>query len=124
MTNDTSPDDTSLHFVVNDIDNSANDLNHDPKKICEWAFQWKMKFNPDPTKQNHNIVFSRKKIASIHPAFYSVNPMVTHKDLEMILDSKLSYKHHLQPVFSRVNKTIGLLRKVQLALPRKFLIAI
>ena len=43
-------DDTSLFSVVHDIDTSANDLNHDLEKISEWAFQWKMKFNPDPSK--------------------------------------------------------------------------
>ena len=83
-----------------------------------------MKFNPDPTKQTYKKIFSRNKIASIHPIVYSVNSTATNKDLGMILDSKLSYEHHLQPVFSRVNKTIGLLRKLQLTLPRKSLITI
>ena len=32
-------DDTSLFSVVHDIDTSANDLNHDLKKISKWAFQ-------------------------------------------------------------------------------------
>ena len=42
----------------------------------------------------------------------------------MTLDSKLSYENHLQSVFSRVNKTIGLLRKFQATLPRKSLVTI
>ena len=42
----------------------------------------------------------------------------------MILDSKSSYENHLQSVFSRVNKTIGLLRKLQPVLPRKSLVTI
>ena len=43
----------------------------------------------------------------------------------MILDSELiSYENHLQSVFSRVNKTIGLLRKFQPAVPRKSLVTI
>ena len=40
-----------LFSVVRDIDTSGNDLNHDLQKISEWAFQWKINFNPDPTKQ-------------------------------------------------------------------------
>ena len=44
--------------------------------------------------------------------------------LEMIRDSKLSYENHLQSVFSRVNKTISLLRKFQPAFPRKSLVTI
>ena len=49
-------DDTSLFSVIHDIDTSANDLNHDLEKISEWAFQWKMKFNPDQTKQAQEII--------------------------------------------------------------------
>ena len=41
-------DDTSIFSVVSDIHSSASDLNKDLKTINEWAFQWKMSFNPDP----------------------------------------------------------------------------
>ena len=37
----------------------------------------------------------------------------------MILDSKLIYENYLQFVFSRVSKTIAVLRKLQFTLPRK-----
>ena len=37
----------------------------------------------------------------------------------MILGSKLIYENYLQSVFSRLNKTIGLLRKIQPTLQRK-----
>ena len=87
-----------------------------------------MKFYIDPTKQAQDIIFSRKKTVSIHPVVYfnntPVNSTATNKHLGMILDSKLSYENHLQSVFSRVNKTIGLLRKFQPILPRKFLVTI
>ena len=121
-------DDTSLFSVVHDTDTSASDLNHNLEKISEWAFQWKMKFNPDHTKQAQEIIFSRKKTVSIHPVVYfnntPVNSTATHKHLGMILDSKLSYENHLQSVFSRVNKTISLLIKFQFTLPRKSLVTI
>ena len=42
----------------------------------------------------------------------------------MILDSNLSYEHHIKYILSKVNKTIGLLRKFQLILPRHSLITI
>ena len=42
----------------------------------------------------------------------------------MILDSKLSYENHLQSACSRVNKTIGTLRKLQPTLPGKSLVTI
>ena len=53
-------DDTFLFSIVHDIDTSANYLNHDLEKITECAFQWKMKFDPDPTKQAQEIICSRK----------------------------------------------------------------
>ena len=54
-------DDAYFFSEVHEIDTSANDLNHDLEKISEWAFQWKMKFNPDPTKQAQEITFGKKK---------------------------------------------------------------
>ena len=120
-------DDTSVFSVVHNIDTSANDLNHDIDKISEWDFQWKMKFNPDPTKQAQEIIFCKEKTVSIHPVVYFNNTLVnstaTRRHFGMILDSKLSYEN-LTPVFSRVNKTIDLLRKLQRTLPRKSLVTI
>ena len=44
-------DDASLFSVINDKHLSANKLNQDLNRINNWAFQWKMSFNPDPSKQ-------------------------------------------------------------------------
>ena len=55
-------DDTSLFSVAHDLNTSASDINNDfLKLISDWAFQWKMSFNPDPSKQAQEIIFSRKK---------------------------------------------------------------
>ena len=43
-------DDTMLFSIVKDSIISVNDLNQDLGKIYQWAHQWKMEFNPDPTK--------------------------------------------------------------------------
>ena len=40
--------------MTHDITASANELNNDLEKISDWAFQWKMSFNPDPSKQAQN----------------------------------------------------------------------
>ena len=119
---------TSLFSVLNDINTSASDLNEDLDKIGNWAFKWKMNFNPDPNKQAQEIIFSRKKTASLHPVVYFDNKLVKssqiHKHLEMILDSNLSHEHHIKSILNKVNKKIGLLRKFQLILPRHSLIKI
>ena len=43
-------DDASLFSVVHNITDSANQSNSDLSKINKWALQWKVSFNPDPTK--------------------------------------------------------------------------
>ena len=53
-------DDASLFSVIHDSQTSANVLNKDLEMIHNWAFQWKMNFNPDRTKQAQEVIFSRK----------------------------------------------------------------
>ena len=43
-------DDTSLFSVTDYINASANELNNYLAKDNNWAFQWKMNFNIDPSK--------------------------------------------------------------------------
>ena len=63
-------DDTSLFSVIKNADTSNIDLNNDLKKIGEWAFQWKMNFNPDPTKKAQEQFFSRKVQTTNHPPLF------------------------------------------------------
>ena len=44
-------DDTTLFFVRHDINTSTNELNNDLAKINNLAFQWKMNFTSDRSKQ-------------------------------------------------------------------------
>ena len=47
--------------IVKDINESASILNNDLLLISKWAFNWKMLFNPDPTKPAQEVIFSKKK---------------------------------------------------------------
>ena len=47
-----------LPSVIHDIQTSANNLNEDLERKSNWATQWKMKFNPDTTKQAQEVIFS------------------------------------------------------------------
>ena len=98
------------------------------KKIGEWAFQWKMSFNPDPTKQAQELTFSRKVQSTNHsPLFFNENVIqktTLQKHLGMFLDRKLDFSEHLRIIFQKTNKTIELLRKLQTFLPRSPLITI
>ena len=99
--------------VVRNITDSANLLSSDLSKINEWTLQWKMNFNPDPTKQAQEIIFSRKTSQRNHPGLMFNNSIVNvtsiHKHLGMIFDSKLSFDEHLKSVLKKISKTVGLL---------------
>ena len=55
-------DDTSLFSIVQDPNESAKYLNLDVSVIPQWAYQWKMLFNPDPKQPAHEVISSRKKM--------------------------------------------------------------
>ena len=121
-------DDTSLFSVVHDTQTSANDLSKDLKIINDWAFQWKINFNPDPTKQPHEVIFSRKTKEIYHPPLVFNNTNVSQsssqKHLGLILDCKLLFDEHSKMVSLKISKTLGLLRKLHNLLPRSALIKI
>ena len=83
-------------------------------------------FNPDSNKQTQEIIFSRKKTASLHPVVHfnnrSFKSTQIHKNLGMMLYSNLSCEHYIKSILNKVNKAIGLLRNFQLILPRHSLI--
>ena len=121
-------DDTSLFSVVHDINTSTIELNSDLKKINDWAFQWKMTFNPDRSKQAQEIIFSRKLKKATHPPLLFNNNNVSQVNFQthlgVILDVKLTFEEHLQNVFNKTNKKIGLLKKLSNLLSRKALVTI
>ena len=65
---------------------------------------------------------------SSHPSVYfnniPVSSVSVHEHLGMLLEDKLSYKHHFKFVLNKVKKTISLLRKFQQILSRQSLITI
>ena len=80
-----------------------------------------MNFNPDPNKQGQEIIFSWKKTASLHPVVHHDNrPFIqVQKHLWMMLDSNLSYEHHIKSILNKINKASGLY--VNLRTPKTFL---
>ena len=69
------------------------------------------------------MIFSRKINKIDHPLLYFNENLVksssTHRHLAMILDTRLDFSLHLKNVQSKVNKTKGLLCKLQDTLPRR-----
>ena len=87
-----------------------------------------MTFNSDRSKQAQEIIFSRKFKKATHPPLLFNNNNVSQvncqKHLRVILDVKLTFEEHLQNVFNKINKMIGLLPKLSNLLPRQALVTI
>ena len=122
-------DDTSHFTKVLDINESANKLNTDLKKITKWAHQWKMQFNPNPNKQANEVIFSRKSTNNLSypPVRFNNNDIVKcpdQKHLKIVLDSKLNFDSHITQKIKKCIKLIGVIRRLSVHLPRGVLLTI
>ena len=76
-----------------------DELNYDLQKVSDWAFQWKMQFNPDPNKQAQEAVFSKKAESnnSLPLTFNKteVRTCQSQKHLGLILDERLNLTEHI-----------------------------
>ena len=81
-----------------------------------------MDFNPDPTKQPHEVIFSRITKEVCHPPLVFNNTNVSQsssqKHLGVILDSNLIFDEHLKMLSLKTSQTLGLFRKLHNLLPR------
>ena len=93
---------------------AVDQLNCDLSIISDWAYQWKMQFNPEKNKQAAQVIFSCKKYKPIHPSlFFNQSEVITkdvHTHLGMILDSKLNYSSHVREAIIKGRRGIGIIR--------------
>ena len=121
-------DDTSVFSVVRDPINTSRKLNNDLYKDSLWAYKWKMSFNPDPSKQAQELIFSWKINKVYHPPLLFNNSTVqqisSQKRLGIHLDEELTFKHPINEKINKANKGIGNICKLNNILARSALIAI
>ena len=121
-------DDTSLFSATSDPQTCANNLTRDLRRISSWADQWKMSFNPDPSKQAVGLHFTRKiNVTNIPTASFNganVSEQDCHKHLGLILDKKLNFDHHLKEKIAKANKGIGMIIRLRRLLSRDILLTI
>ena len=119
-------DDTMLYSIVKDPVTSAADLNHDLELIRKWAYQWKMEFNPDPTKQATEVLFSCKRSKPVHPPlFFNNNPISRtseQKHLGLTLTPNLSFQTHLNEKIKKAKRNIGIIKHLSKYIPVRSLI--
>ena len=97
-------------------------LDRDLGRVAGWAYQWKMSFNPDPSKQAVEVHFSRKINPVDTPPVYFNNFAVAtceiHKHLGLLLDKRLAFDRHVEEMILMANKGIGLITRLRRYLPR------
>ena len=108
-------DDTFAFNVVFGTDISAEVLNQDLRAVQDKAYQWKMSFNPDPTKQAEQVIFSTKASKVEHPAIYfygSEVETVPHRKhlFGLILDETLNFAEHIKEAIIKARRGIGIIR--------------
>ena len=112
-----------LFSIVNNPTISASELNHDLEIIRQWAIQWKLQFNPDPTKQATEMLFSCKKTPTNHPDIIFNNTIVEkveeQKHLGLVLHSSLSFEKHINEKIIKAKKKINIIKNVSKYLPIK-----
>ena len=88
-----------MFTIINDPKTTAKQLCEDLDKITEWAFHWKMSFNPDQSKQVQEVIFIRKVKKVVHsPIFFNNKPVQrvsSEKHLGIILDTSLTFDKHI-----------------------------
>ena len=116
---------SNINFFADDYVLSADDLNHDLDIIYQWAHQWKMKFNPDTTKQATEVLFSCKTASPIHPYLIFngtiVKKVSEQRHLALILDSGLTFKKYIDEKIRKAKKNLGLIKHVSEGLALKTL---
>ena len=89
----------SLFTCVKGIDRTHETLVKDLQTVTMWAYQWKMVFNPDLTKQAIEVVFSCKNNKPDHPELtFNGIPIAREpftKHLGVYLDSRLNFSKHI-----------------------------
>ena len=76
-------DGTSFFSVADNMNTSNISLRNDINKIRNWKIQWKMNFNPDPSEQAQEAIFSRKLQKTKNDPVY-----FDHNSVQQVLSKK------------------------------------
>ena len=96
-------------------------------KVSLWANQWKISFDPDPSKPAQEVIFSRKINKVYHPPLLFNNSTVqeiqSQKHLGIHLDEELTL-NIINEKINKVNESIGIIRELNNILLRSALLTI
>ena len=86
-------------------------MNMDIEKISLWAYQWKMFFKPDISKQDQEVIFPKKNVNVSHPFLcFNRTPVMRcsyQKHVRVYLDKKPRFRQHIKEIITKASKGIG-----------------
>ena len=109
-------DDTTLIIVAKSYDLLFKYMNHDIAKLFDWLCVNKLTVNDNKTKY---MVFSKStrsaytdkhRIVTLNGV--PIKKVETHKFLGMIVDQNLSWKPHMLQILSKIQRNLGVVRKI------------
>ena len=106
-------DDTCMFAEGNNPAETAEILNRDLLKISAWAEKWKVKFNPDKTR---DMIFANKNFGDSPPIVFNnfqVKRVTEHKHLGIWLTPTLSWSRHVHHICMRANSKLSVLRNIR-----------
>ena len=107
-------DDASLFTCVKGVTQTHDKLEKDLLTVTQWAYQWKMVFNPDIIKQATEVIFSCKNKKPVHPDLSFNGVLVVResftKQLGVFLDSRLNFSKHIKEQVMKAMKGVSLLK--------------
>ena len=110
--------------IIKDPKISAIKFNHYLEVIHQWAHQWRLEFNHDPTKQAAELLLSCKTYHTDHTSLHFNGTIViqvkeqTH--LGLVFDSKLLFEKHLNEKITKAKNGIRIIKHLSKFLPIKF----
>ena len=114
-------DDTSLVECINKKkpELSFNKLNRDLVRINSWAEQWRVTFNASKTVY---MIISNKLNLPSYPELSFNNKILSkvddHTHLGITLNSKMSWKSHIERISKSANRRIDTLKRIGHLIPR------
>ena len=119
-------DDSSLSiaFPSNEIDCYADIINFELKNIDLWLSLNRILLNE--IKSNY-IIFSYRNLLRISPIYigrHEIKPINSTKFLGIYIDRNLVFRDHVSHISSKVARSLGVLHKLRICLPREILITL
>ena len=123
-------DDTSLTYANDNLRTLELTVNNELEKVSEWLNANKLTLNVK--KSNYVIFRPRQKRIPFIPQIKIFNPtlnarvIVEMKDfvkyLGIMIDSKLSWKHHIDFICHKISCSVGIIAKMRHYIPRHLLL--